>query len=147
MWTTTNGTAALTAVREAPRVLVGAFSNLSAVAEALRDEERVVVQCSGRTNRFAMDDALCAGHLVHLLMEGAEADVESASPTLNDAARASMALARSVEPTEVFLASTAAGRALAEIGMDGDLALCAGMDRHDVVPRLVDQAVVLEPEG
>lgn len=143
VWTTTNGTAALAAVSEAPRVLVGAFTNLTAVAEALRGEERVVIQCAGRVNRFTMDDALCAGHLVRLLLEGAQAAGTAPGPELNDAARASLAMARAVEPTAAFLASTAAGRSLEGIGLSADLELCAQVDRHDVVPRMVDQALTV----
>ena len=142
VWTTTNGTAALAAVREAPQVLVGAFTNLSAVAAVLRGEERVVLQCAGRANRFAMEDALCAGHLLRLLVGGGP-DVTAPAPDLNDAARASLALAQAVEPTEAFLATTAAGQNLADIGQAGDLALCARVDRHAVVPHLADQALTL----
>ena len=153
VWTTTNGTAALAAVREAPQVLVGAFTNLSAVAAVLRGEERVVLQCAGRANRFAMEDALCAGHLLRLLVGGGPdaqfvekilgPDVTAPAPDLNDAARASLALAQAVEPTEAFLATTAAGQNLADIGQAGDLALCARVDRHAVVPHLADQALTL----
>lgn len=146
VWTTTNGTTALGAVREASRVLVGALTNLSAMARALQDEERVVIQCAGRANRFAMDDALCAGHLVRRLLAGKAPDGGPAAPVLNDAARAALALARAVEPTEAFLASTAAGRTLAEIGLAEDLAVCADVDRHDAVPLLVDQALTLDTD-
>lgn len=144
VWTTTNGTAALAAVREAPRVLVGAFTNLTTVAETIRDEERIVVQCSGMGNRFAMDDALCAGHLIRRLLDWGERDGLPVAPVLNDAARAALALARAVEPSDTFLASTAGGRTLSEIGLGDDLALCAQMDRHQSVPRLVDQALTLD---
>lgn len=145
VWTTTNGTAALAAVREADRVLLGAFTNLSAVAGALVDAERVAVQCSGRQDRFALDDALCAGHIVRALLEarGVGADAVDA----NDAARASLSLARAVAPSAEFLAGTEAGRALAEIGLEEDLELCARVDRHDVVPHLVDQAITLDRRG
>lgn len=146
VWTTTNGTTALAAVREAPRVLVGAFTNLSAVARAIRTDGRVVIQCAGRGNRFAMDDALCAGHLVRILMAGHAPDVEAEAHALNDAARASLALARAVAPSESFLGTTEAGRALSAIDLAGDLALCAQVDRHDVVPRLADQALTLDAD-
>lgn len=144
VWTTTNGTAALAAVREAPRILVAALTNLRAVSDALAESEQVVIQCSGRGNRFSIDDALCAGHLVRLLVAGKSAETDPEGPRLNDAARASLALARAVAPSAAFLATTAAGRALAEIGMAEDLEICAQVDRHAVVPRLVDQALTLD---
>jgi 2-phosphosulfolactate phosphatase len=144
VWTTTNGTSALAAVKEAPRILVGAFSNLSAVARTLEGQEHVVVQCAGGQDRFSMEDALCAGHLVRILMAGQEPDAAPQARALNDAARASLALARAVAPSVEFLATTDAGRTLEAIDLADDLALCAEVDRHDVVPSLVDQALTLD---
>ena len=130
---TTNGTGALALVQEAPRVLAGAFTNLSAVAHAVRNDARVMILCAGRVGRFALDDALCAGHLLRRLGAGLE---------MNDAARAVWELAGAVSPGLDFLAGTEAGKALASIGLEGDLAVCGQVDRHGVVPQVRDQALV-----
>lgn len=130
---TTNGTVALARVQEARRVLAGAFTNLEAVAHAVGDDDHVVVVCAGREGRFALDDALCAGHLVRRLGRGLE---------LNDAGRATWELAGAVAPSEDFLAGTEAGKALSAIGLAGDLGICAQVDRHPVVAEVRDQALV-----
>jgi 2-phosphosulfolactate phosphatase len=136
---TTNGTGAFAAAQEAPRLLACAFTNLSAVATALAADANVddlVVLCAGRQGRFALEDALCAGHLLRKVLDqgGPEAD-------LNDGAWAALSLAGALEPTLDFLQTTAAGRALEEIDLAGDLVICAELDRHAVVPEMKDQAL------
>ncbi|MCG6955620.1 MAG: 2-phosphosulfolactate phosphatase [Gemmatimonadetes bacterium] len=136
---TTNGTGAFAAAQEAPRLVACAFTNLSAVATALAANdgtEHLVVLCAGRQGRFALEDALCAGHLLRKVLDqgGPEAD-------LNDGARAALTLAGALEPTLDFLQGTAAGRALEEIDLADDLVVCAELDRHAVVPEMMDQAL------
>ena len=131
---TTNGTAALARVQEAERVVTAAFANLGAVANELRGHPHVVVVCAGRQGRFALDDAVCAGHL--LLRMGGERE-------MNDGARAARALAGVIPPTAEALASTAAGQAVIAHGFAEDLHVCAHVDRHALVPELRDQALVI----
>ncbi len=135
---TTNGTGAFAAVQEARRVVACAFTNLSAVAAAVADEERLVVQCAGRQDRFSLEDALCAGHLVRRVL--AEGDEDA---VLNDAARAALALAEGIDPGLDFLVQTAAGRALQAIDLGADLEVCARLDRHAIVPEMHDQALMV----
>lgn len=130
---TTNGTAALARVQEAERVVTAAFTNLGAVADALRDHPHVVVVCAGRQGRFGLDDALCAGHLLRRLGGNRE---------LNDGARAAWALAGVLPAGVDTLAATEAGRAVTEHGFASDLDICAQVDRHALVPELRDQALV-----
>jgi 2-phosphosulfolactate phosphatase len=135
---TTNGTRALDAAQGGARLLACAFTNLSAVARRLGPERRVVVICAGRENRFAIEDALCAGHLIDRLAKGGAEE-----PHLNDAARAARVLAGARKPTKRFLALTDAGRALVEVGLGEDLDVCAQVDRHHVVAEMRDRAIVL----
>jgi 2-phosphosulfolactate phosphatase len=135
--TTTNGTRALAAAMGGSRVLVASFTNLSAVSEALGGAEDVAIVCAGREDRFAMEDAVCAGILVrrlHSPASGAE---------LNDAARAAHTLTEGVTVDVEFLSSTAAGRQLARIDMAADLELCADVDRHARVPEMVGRTITL----
>lgn len=131
---TSNGTVALAQVQDAPRVLAAAFTNLEAVAGAVASDDTVAVMCAGRLGRFALDDALCAGHLVRTLGAGLE---------LNDAARAVHALAGAHPAGPEALAATDAGRAVTDIGFGTDLEICGHVNRHSVVPEMRDQALVL----
>ncbi|MFO8172898.1 MAG: 2-phosphosulfolactate phosphatase [Gemmatimonadota bacterium] len=135
---TTNGTRAFLAVEDAERVLAVSFLNLSAAAETLRGVEALVVVCAGKENRFSMDDALCAGVLLQkLLADGPE------SLEMNDATRIVLDMAEKYQPGESFLRSSAAGQALVDVGLEGDLALCAALDRHAMVPEMKERRIGL----
>lgn len=134
---TTNGTVAFSFAQEADRILACALTNLSAVAEAVSGVDRLLIQCAGRQGRFALEDALCAGHLVERIMKGG-ADVQ-----LNDGARAARALTKSIKIGPKVLKTTAAGQALDAIGLADDLELCASVDRHAIVPEMNDQALTV----
>lgn len=137
--TTTNGTRAFLATRGADRILAASFLNLGAVVDALAGDRRIVVVCAGKEGRFSLDDAVCAGHLVRrLLAEGGDDEAE-----LDDSALAAAQLASDFEPSKETFGATAAGRALVEVGLGGDLALCAAVDRHAIVPVLHDRAITV----
>lgn len=134
--TTTNGTRALGAAIDGARLLPCAFTNLGAVAQELAEAEHVVIVCAGREDRFSLDDALCAGHLIQRTIADSEEEHE-----LNDAARAVRALASARKPTKRFLALTAGGASIVEVGLADDLEICADVDRHDIVVEMKDQAI------
>ena len=138
--TTTNGTRAFVAAEGADRVLAASFLNLSAVSEALEGCTGLVIVCSGRENRFALDDALCAG----LLVRNAVGDNREGCK-LNDGARVAADLAEKYTVDAEFLRSTAAGNALLGVGLEDDLELCASLDRHALVPEMRDRRISVEP--
>jgi len=133
---TTNGTKALGVVQEGARIFVCAFTNLTAVAGAVADDEHLVLICAGREDRFSLDDALCAGHLIQRIMEDRDDE-----PDLDDASQAARALASARKPTRRFLSKTAGGAAVIDIGLEKDIQICADVDRHDIVVVMVDQAI------
>lgn len=134
---TTNGTRAFRAAEDAERVVAAALVNLGAVAEAIADAERVVVLCAGRHDRFALEDAACAGALL-LRLEEQDVELEP-----GDAARSAIALASAQSLDEAFLASTQAGQALRRLELEEDLAWCARTDEVPVVPVFHDRTVTL----
>lgn len=135
---TTNGTRAFLAVEDAERVLAVSFLNLSAAVETLRGVEDLVVVCAGKENRFSMDDALCAGILLQKLLAGGPESLE-----MNDATRIVLDMAEKYQPGESFLRSSAAGQALVDVGLEGDLVLCAALDRHAMVPEMKERRIGL----
>ena len=139
--TTTNGTASMAAAAGAARVIVGALLNLDAVVgELVRTGAEPVFLCSGREGRFGLDDAVTAGRMIGALVE-ARPDVEW---TMNDGARAALALGRGFEGDAAALfAETAAGRQVADAGLEADLAFCAQTNLRDVVPVLHERSITL----
>lgn len=134
--TTTNGTRAFKAVEDAEKIFAASFLNLAAVTEVLRGERDLVILCAGEEDRFSMDDALCAGHLVRRLGEPSGGET-----VLNDAARVALALVSVYSVDADFLKSTAAGTALSEVGLAEDLEACAFMDRYVLVPEMTERQI------
>lgn len=142
--TTTNGTRAFLAAEASDRVIVAALTNLSAVADALLGSDRVACICAGKEGRFSLDDAVCAGLIIRSLMGGE--DSSQMDIHLDDAAQSAFALAASFSVDAEFLAGTAAGAALVDVGLGPDLEQCAEIDCHRLVPEMHDRMIRL-PEG
>jgi 2-phosphosulfolactate phosphatase len=148
-FTTTNGTKALRACREARRVLIGSFVNAAAVCQALVGEERIHLVCAGTGKRITREDVLLAGLLMNRMI--------SASPRFdyrqNDEAVIAGhawhvvdwllqgAIVGAVErDLEDILRTTEGGRNLEAVGLGSDIALAANIDRFDFVPELYVEA-------
>jgi 2-phosphosulfolactate phosphatase len=143
---TTNGTAAITALQGPRDVVIGSYVNFSAVLAMLRTAMRggtdIAILCAGREKQFSLEDAACAGRFVHHAMRR-RADV-----ALNDAAFAGMLIDRRYSDNLMRLFSASAhGRALSEAGYGDDLAACAAIDSYPVIPIYSDRQITkLGPE-
>lgn len=142
---TTNGTPAFLAVERAPRVYAGSLTNLGAVSRAIVEAstDSLMIVCAGRGGRLSLEDLLCAGLILRRIAESTAEVLET-----NDAARVATNLAGPVEANLEFLSNTDGGRMLDELGFRDDLMLCAEIDRHDVVPVMIERAIMLDdPSG
>ncbi|MBF6591595.1 MAG: 2-phosphosulfolactate phosphatase [Ktedonobacterales bacterium] len=163
LFATTNGTRALGACAGGAMIFAGAFRNARAVtiaaraahariaatlasasgdaSEAMaRDEHgaEIVIVCAGRDGRPAFDDTLCAGYLTRELLRQAEA--AGAPCALGEGARIALAVAEeglARAPLRDLLAHSDAARAIARVGLAGDLDWCAALDATDIVPTIV----------
>ncbi len=136
---TTNGTNVISLTAGAGQVFIAALLNLRAiVAELARREADPIILCSGRENRFALEDAACAGVIAGQLMKKRAGDWK-----LNDDALAAIALADSFGTGVELFEKTAAGELIKEAGLGEDLAFCAQMNRHDILPVLRDRNITL----
>ncbi|HEX8903214.1 MAG TPA: 2-phosphosulfolactate phosphatase [Longimicrobiaceae bacterium] len=136
---TTNGTGAMMAASAASRVIVGSFLNLQAVVDELvRTSAEPVFLCSGRETKFGLEDAVCAGRMAAAVMEGVKGEWE-----LNDGALAALALAEHYGELEALFGQVAAGKQIADAGLEDDLAFCARVDLIDVIPVFSDRQISL----
>ncbi len=145
VFVTTNGTAAIGAVRHAGPVLVGAFRNGTAVAreawEVAHDREaNLTIVCAGRAGAFGLDDAYCAGYLAERLLQWEVLE-------LSDAADAALRLFRSESDAAAVFRRSAAGRNVIALGLAADVEYCAQGDVSLVVPRLGREVRILESTG
>jgi 2-phosphosulfolactate phosphatase len=68
--TTTNGTKALQKARKASHILVGSFLNAThCIESALRLKKDIMLLCAGRRGKFAIEDGLTAGLMIHQLKQ------------------------------------------------------------------------------
>jgi 2-phosphosulfolactate phosphatase len=129
VFTTTNGTKAMLRAHEAANILLGAFVNLSAIVEAIREHDRVDLLCAGTFGRVTAEDALFAGAVVERM----------ASEELNDQARlvrdAWRATDASKTPLAAVLRECQGGRNLIAEGFDADIDTAAKIDALRLVPR------------
>jgi 2-phosphosulfolactate phosphatase len=138
--TTTNGTAAIVAAQPADRVVVAAFTNLSAVvADLIQAKAEPVLICCGREGRFGLEDAVCAGRMIRALQTGGP----KVRWVLNDGARAAVALSEAGQELGALFRECAAGVQIVEAGLESDLDFCARVDVREAVPTLHDRQINL----
>ena len=128
--TTSNGTAALLAVRVAAQVGVAAFVNAAAAARwAVMAGRRVVIACSGDMGRRSLEDEVCAGILVEQ-MRAVRPDMR-----LGPEAEEAVGLARPYVKDLGRLAQDSPwARRLGNRGRGADLAACLTLDTFGLVP-------------
>ncbi len=143
VYSTTNGSPLFLKAKYARNMLVCAFVNIGAVAAFLKQNASdVEILCAGANGRFALEDAVCAGMLVHLLNED-----EDAGLVLSDAGTAAHALYRAhAKSLQKMLRQTEDGKVLAALGFSADIPYCAGVDTVPVLPFLEDNALRLRKE-
>lgn len=141
---TTNGTKAVLKARHAKTTVVAAFINISIVKEFLVRPENIdynlAIICAGKENRFALEDALCAGLLVDKLLADKKAQVIS----LSDSALSARILYEKFRGNELAaLKDCEHGRYLSTIGFSKDIEFAAKLDVSQALPILEDGVLKL----
>ncbi len=136
VFTTTNGTKAILLAAKAGRIVIGALTNVHAVAAALHGESEIVVLCCGTEGNLASEDLLCGGLLLRDLGAGV------APESLNDAARVSLSIAeRFAGEVEHFVRSSDHGRKLIALGFEKDVVFCSRLGVTRLVPEVREGAI------
>ncbi|MEW6711227.1 MAG: 2-phosphosulfolactate phosphatase [Candidatus Riflebacteria bacterium] len=139
IFTSSNGTRAVADLVLAPHVFLGCFLNASAVVKQALQAARegnfdILVVCAGREEKFAVDDAYCAGFLVSQIMTSLSSEC---SFSLGDGGQAALGIYGYYRDTRKLLEMSGAGRAVIEIGLEDDLNFLMQRDIFDVVPELI----------
>lgn len=132
IFTTTNGTRALAVAAPARVTAVGGLVNVKAVARWAAAQGRdLTVVCSGDAGSLSLEDTVCAGLLLELL-------VEMACPLeATDAARACRIVAAHYRPHLArLLVDSAWARELVRLGRREDVSACLALSVFPDVPVL-----------
>lgn len=128
--TTTNGTQAIEAAKNASKIIIGSFLNLDAVIEYLKKEKKdVLFVCAGWKNKFNLEDTLYSGAVAHELV------FKHGFNTQCDSALAAMHL-YNVAKHDIygFLANSSHRNRLAKLDLERDIKYCLTPNQCPVIP-------------
>lgn len=128
---TTNGTRAILAAREAPVVLIGALVNASAVARAVAarwGDKEVTLLCAGTGGAVALEDVLGAGAVMDAL-----ARMVRAVPETDAAVIAARLFLSARSNLRAALVESRGGRNVISAGLAPDIDFASVLDSFNVV--------------
>lgn len=138
VYSTTNGTNAITVGKDASVVTIGSFLNFSAVVKYLSAQQKdILVLCAGWKGKFCLEDTLFAGALSNKLMQSGLFDTKCdsvyAAIDLWDAAKDTM---------DTYIEKVAQKHRLKKLGLDNVIGYCFSFDQTDKVPILEGNRLV-----
>lgn len=133
---TTNGTRTILASEGAAEIVIGAFLNLRAVAEYIKQQNHdVLIHCAGWKGTVNIEDTLYAGALI--------AELSDSHEITGDSALLASELFRANKSNLMKIANASAHAArLSGFGVTKDLKLCMDQSLYQVVPRYENGKIV-----
>jgi 2-phosphosulfolactate phosphatase len=138
---TTNGTQAIEAAKNAYKVVIGSFVNITALCNWLRTQNKhILLLCSGWKNRVSLEDTLFAGAVTETLL-GMEADFKT-----GDGALSAQYLFESARHNPYkYMRNASHAERLAALGLKKDIRYCLKPDQTNVIPILEGKYLVKMP--
>lgn len=128
--TTTNGTQAIEASRQAKKIIIGSFLNQDCVIDYLRKEKKdVLFVCAGWKNKFNMEDTLFSGAIAHDLIYKYDFTT-SCDSTLSAMHLYSLAK----HNLYGFLSNSSHRNRLAKLDLERDIKYCLTPNQCPVIP-------------
>jgi len=136
--TTTNGTKAIEMAKTANKVVIGAFTNFSALCNYLEQEDKdVLLLCAGWKDRFNLEDTLFAGAVAQQISKNLRftnlSDSSIAAINMYDGAKNDMF---------GFLGESSHRKRLSRLNLEEDIIYCLTLDKSDIVPVLEGDVLV-----
>ena len=142
VYSSTNGTRTLDAVKKCGTVVTAAFANLTAVASRMAEEIQtisapaVLIACSGREGGYPEEDTVVAGELIGKLSS------LIGETELSDTSLAACLIAKDADPdAAAMLRNCRWGRYLASLGLGEDIEYCGKRDWTEIVPEMKDGVI------
>lgn len=138
--TTTNGTQAINAARNARKIFIGSFLNANALSKHLIEKQKdVIFLCAGWKNKFNMEDTLLAGLLAKNLHDSGKFE------TSCDSALAAKVLYQSASNNiHEFLGNSSHRNRLARLNLDEDIRFCLQLGDYSEIPVLEGKYLVVQ---
>jgi len=139
--TTTNGTHAIEKAKPAKKMYIAGFLNASAILQALaRDEQELLIVCSGWKGRSSMEDTLFAGYLAYHLL-----GKQRTSGSLHDTVKMALSLYQQYKDSiESAILKSDHARRLKGVVDAKEMKFCAKLDEFDAVPVFKEGMIRLE---
>ncbi len=127
---TTNGTQAIEAAKDASVIVIGSFLNISALAEWIKPQGRdVIILCAGWKNKFNMEDSLFAGALANQLLASGQF-----STSCDSTISAGYLYERASEDLYGFLENSSHRKRLKNLQLEEDIRYCLTKDTMQTIP-------------
>lgn len=136
--TTTNGTKAINLARNARKMVIGAFLNITALTEWLvKQDDNILLLCSGWKDKFNLEDSVFAGAVMDKLLESGKFGVEE------DSSIAAKYLYMAAKENYLSILKAAPRRKrLEQLRLFDDVKFCLTPDQSRVIPELRDGVLV-----
>ncbi len=130
VFTTTNGTQAIRVARDAYKITIGSFLNLTALCQWLAVQRKnIILLCAGWKDIFNLEDTLCAGAIASKL------DSTGMFETNYDSTMASKSLYELAQHDMYgFMENSSHFKRLAKLNLQEDIKFCLKLDQAPVVP-------------
>ena len=130
VFTTTNGTQAIDKASDATILLIGAFSNLNAIADyCVAQEKDIMILCAGWENRFNIEDTLFGGALANILIQ------KEGYSSASDATQVALAMWDEAKPNpRKYIEQTEHIKRLEANGLADSVDYCLTIDTVPLVP-------------
>ncbi|HLS87587.1 MAG TPA: 2-phosphosulfolactate phosphatase [Burkholderiales bacterium] len=144
IYSTTNGTVAMTHCSGAAHVYCGSLLNVGALTSHIlraHPDDTILIVCAGSAGNFNLEDFVGAGAFVDRLASrlGPGADV-------SDAARAARAVFRSARLPQA-LHECRVGRLMASLGLAREVEFACRLDEYEVVPAMAGERLIAAPRA
>jgi len=141
--TTTNGTRAIETAKDAYKIVIGSFLNISALCDFLISEKRnILFLCSGWKNKFNLEDAVFAGAVTD------EISKRSTYYDMGDACLAMKYLAQMTQKNpNKFLNHSSHKERLAALNLKEDVRYCLTPNQTKAIPIYKDGALIKMVNG
>ena len=127
---TTNGTRAINLSLKAEEIIIGSIVNARAVALELKKINKDVVFINAGTNgQFSMDDFICSGYMISILLENSNID-------LSDIAKTAKYIYESNTNLIDYIKEARHYNVLKTLNLINDLEYCCKKDILNVVPKV-----------